>query len=179
MVSGLRSIGWLAASAAKPMTPDKPFQTLAIAFVLLWSSAVFAQGPLPDAPASRVEPAEPLVAAPRPEVGRSHRFWDKENCALFALNAALSGADFAITRSNLRAGGTEMNPVVRILGTSTPGLAANFVGETAGVVTLGYFFHRTGHHRLERAVSFVNLGASAGAVTYGSTHRGVRPTAKF
>jgi hypothetical protein len=25
-----------------------------------------------------------------------------------------------------------------------------------------YFFHKTGHHKLERAVSMVNIGSSAG-----------------
>ena len=47
----------------------------------------------------------------------------------------------------------------------------NFAGETAGVIGLSYFFHKTGHHKLERAVSLVNIGSSAGAVTYGLTHR--------
>jgi len=47
----------------------------------------------------------------------------------------------------------------------------NFAGETAGVIALTYFFHRTGHHRLERLVSVVNMSSSAGAVTYGMTHR--------
>jgi hypothetical protein len=64
-----------------------------------------------------------------------------------------------------------LNPVVRVFGNSTPALAMNFVGETAGVMGVSYFFHRTGHHRLERIVSFVNIGGSAGAVGYGLTHR--------
>jgi len=40
----------------------------------------------------------------------------------------------------------------------------NFAGETAGVIGLSYFFHKTGHHRLERAVSMLNIGSSAAAV---------------
>ena len=60
---------------------------------------------------------------------------------------------------------------MRIFGRSTPGLAVNFIAETAGVVTLSYFFHKTGHHKLERAVSVVNIGASAGAVSYGLAQR--------
>ncbi len=47
----------------------------------------------------------------------------------------------------------------------------NFVGETAGVIGLSYFFHKTGHHKLERAVCLVNIGSSAGAVGFGLTHR--------
>jgi hypothetical protein len=39
------------------------------------------------------------------------------------------------------------------------------------VVGLSYFFHKTGHHKLERAVSMLNLGASASAVTFDLAHR--------
>jgi hypothetical protein len=165
-----------------PMTHKKLSRTLAMVValitVLVFCPTVFAQGPLPDAANAAVEPVQPIVIAPQSETG-THRFWDTQNCLLFAASAALSGADFAVTRSNLQAGGTEMNPIVRIFGNSTTGLAVNFAGETAGVVTLGYFFHRTGHHRLERAISIVNIGASTGAVAYGTTHRGVRVTARF
>lgn len=90
---------------------------------------------------------------------------------MFAATAAMSATDFAVTRSNLQRGGQELNPVVRVFGNSTAGLAVNFAGETAGVVAVSYFFHKTGHHKLERALSVVNLGASAGAVSYGLTHR--------
>ena len=50
-------------------------------------------------------------------------------------------------------------------------LAMNFAGETAGVVALSYFFHKTGHHKLERFVSLTNIGSSAGAVTFDLIHR--------
>jgi hypothetical protein len=46
----------------------------------------------------------------------------------------------------------------------------NFIGETVGVVSLSYFFHKTGHHKLERMVSLVDIGSSTGAVSYGLTH---------
>jgi hypothetical protein len=58
-----------------------------------------------------------------------------------------------------------------MFGRSSAGLATNFIGETAGVVALSYFFHTTGHHKLERAVSLINIGTSTGAVTFGLTHR--------
>jgi hypothetical protein len=104
-------------------------------------------------------------------MGSEHKFWDKKNCALFVTAAALNGADFAVTRANLQSGGRELNPVVRMFGRSAPGLAVNFVGETVGVVSLSYFFHKTGHHKLERVVSMLNIASSAGAVSYGLTHR--------
>jgi len=83
----------------------------------------------------------------------------------------MNSADFAVTRANLQSGGRELNPLVRVFGRSTPGLAANFVGETGAVVGLSYFFHKTNHHKLERLVSMVNIGASAGAVSFDLTHR--------
>jgi hypothetical protein len=100
-----------------------------------------------------------------------HHFWDNQNRILFAASAAMTSADFAVTRANLRSGGQELNPVVRMFGNSTAGLAMNFIGETAGVMSVSYFFHKTGHHKLERAISLVNIGASAGAVGYGLSHR--------
>jgi hypothetical protein len=160
------------------MTLAKFPKMLSACAVLLASALcprALAQGPLPDAPA----PAHPdvlvgPVAVEPPAVETRHRFWDKENRILFAATAALSGADFAVTRANLENGGRELNPVVRLFGTSTPALAANFAGETAGVIAISYLFHRTGHHRLERAVSVVDIGGSSGAVAYGLAHRSVR-----
>jgi hypothetical protein len=135
-----------------------------------------AQGPLPENPIPSTAPmasnafVEPVIAK-RQSFETPHKFWDTENRVLFLTTAALAGADFAVTRSNLQNGGQELNPVVRVFGTSTPGLAANFAGETVGVMTMSYLFHKTGHHKLERAVSLVNIGASTGAVTFGLMHR--------
>src|SRR6202166_31475 len=113
-------------------------------------------------PAPFVKSVEPVTLPEAP----SHRFWDRENSLLFATSAAFSAADFFRTRNNLRHGGQELNPVTRVFAGSTAGLAVNFVGETVGVVGLSYLFHKTGHHKLERAVPLVNIGASAAAVTF-------------
>ena len=101
----------------------------------------------------------------------NHRFWDRENSFLFATSAAFSAADFVITRNNLRNGGQELNPVTRLFAGSTAGLAVNFAGESVGVVGLSYFLHKTGHHKLERAVSMLNIGSSAAAVTFDLARR--------
>ncbi len=90
---------------------------------------------------------------------------------LFASVAALSAADFAVTRSILQNGGKELNPVTRVFSGSTGGLAANFAGETAGIIGLSYIFHKTGHHKLERLTPMLNMGASAFAVGYDLNHR--------
>jgi len=109
------------------------------------------------------------VTQPRVEV--THKFWDKQNKFLFIAAGAGAAADFAVTRANLQSGGRELNPMVRPFGHSSAGLAMNFAGETAAVISLSYFFHKTGHHRLERAVSIVNIGSSVGAVGFGLSHR--------
>lgn len=114
-------------------------------------------------------PIMPFVA-PEKEA-RPHRFWDRENRTLFALTAAGAAADFCVTRANLANGGKELNPVTRIFSGSTPALAANFALGTASVVGISYMFHKTGHHRLERLTSVINIGSSAGAVAYGLAHR--------
>ena len=159
------------------MIPGKSSGLLiGIAVVLLFTfgicSTAIAQGPLPNAPmpVPAIEHASTFVSLPRPTASE-HKFWDRENKMLFFTAAALNGADFAITRSNLQNGGRELNPVVRMFGRSTPGLAVNFAAETAGVVSVSYFFHKTGHHKLERWVSVVNISSSAGAVGYGLAHR--------
>jgi hypothetical protein len=139
------------------------------AAVLVTSSifcpALLGQGPAPDAPQPSVEPASTMFST-RTRAGVEHKFWDKENRVLFAASAAFSAADFAVTRANLQSGGRDLNPIVRFFGPSTPGLAVNFAGETLGVIGVSYFLHRTGHHKLERAFTMVNIGSSAGAVTY-------------
>jgi hypothetical protein len=147
---------------------------IAASLIGLAAPAALAQGPFPDAPSAPAAAAVISVSSTTAAPQRSeseHKFWDKENAALFVATAALSGADFAVTRSNLQSGGQELNPVVRIFGRSTAGLAVNFAGETAGVITVSYFLHRTGHHKLERALSMVDIAGSAGAASYGLAHR--------
>ncbi|MGE5057565.1 MAG: hypothetical protein ACM3WP_25665 [Acidobacteriota bacterium] len=114
----------------------------------------------------------PSVKAGEPTVPErpSHRFWDRKSSFLFATTAALSTADFWATRNNLRQGGQELNPVTRAFGSSTAGLATNFAGETAAVIGVSYLFHKSGHHKLERAVTILNIAASAAAVTFDVVH---------
>jgi hypothetical protein len=119
-------------------------------------------------------PPAPVVSSVRPVTlpeAPSHRFWDRENSILFASSAAFSTADFFLTRSNLNHGGQELNPVTRVFSGCTAGLAVNFAGETAGVVGLSYVFHKTGHHKIERVISMLNIGASAAAVSFDLAHR--------
>ncbi len=127
----------------------------------------------PD-PTAALQPA-PMARFVQPatatEAPTSHRFWDRENSVLFAASAAFSAADFVVTRDNLRNGGQELNPVTKLFSGSTAGLAVNFAGESAGVIGLSYFLHKTGHHRMERAVSILNIGSSAGAISFDLARR--------
>ena len=116
-----------------------------------------------------VQPA--MVVSSRPLALEQHRFWDRENAFLFAATGGMATADFFVTHANLASGGHELNPLTRPFAGSTPLLAANFAMETAGVIGVSYLFHKTGHHRLERAVSFVDIGGSAAAVGYDLAHR--------
>jgi hypothetical protein len=136
----------------------------------VFGAVMFAQGPSLDAPRPSAAAASVVVVTPS-SFGGEHKFWDEQNRALFLLSGAMNTADFAVTRANLQNGGRELNPMVRVFGRSTPGLAVNFAGETVGVIGLSYFFHKTGHHKLERIVSVVNIGSSATAVGYGLAHR--------
>jgi hypothetical protein len=133
-------------------------------------------GDLPDSsPASALANPSAVMALPAavtlPEAPSHRKFWDTENSVLFTTVAALSAADFVLTRSILQNGGKELNPVTRLFTGSTTALAANFAGETAGIIGISYLFHKTGHHQLERITPMLNIGASSFAVIYDLNHR--------
>ena len=153
----------------------KPRTAILLAVVAFCRPGMAQQVSFALMPARAIEPI-PMVQpvqtkTPRVEGFGDHRFWDRENSLLFATSAAFSAADFVVTKDNLRGGGRELNPTVSVFGTSSTGLAMNFAGETVGVVGLSYFFHKTGHHKLERAVTMLNIGGSATAVSYDLAHR--------
>lgn len=153
----------------------KPRTALLLAVLGLCRPAMAQQVSLSLLPPRSMEPTpvviQPVQTSTVPEAPGDHRFWDRENSLLFATSAAFSAADFVVTRNNLRAGGHELNPVVGVFGHSSAALAMNFAGETVGVVGLSYFFHKTGHHKLERAVSMLNIAGSAAAVSFGMANR--------
>ena len=126
---------------------------------------------MPSAPLPIVEQAPAADLKPLPGEFATHRFWDRQNTLLFAAVGGLAAADFCVTHANLASGGQELNPVAGFFSRSTPMLAANFALETGGVIGVSYLFHKTGHHRLERIVSLVNIGGSAAAVAFDYTHR--------
>jgi hypothetical protein len=159
-------------AAEKPAIENaRPAQVLIAAAA---PSLLAPEASLPLAPSAAAFQPVAVVERPvivLPNLREAHPFWDRENKILFGACGALATADFFTTRANLASGGRELNPVTRVFSGSTPGLAANFALETGGVIGLSYMLHKTGHHKLERITSIVNMGGSAGAVLYGLTHR--------
>jgi hypothetical protein len=137
--------------------------------------SVFAQEPTTLLASAAVEPAPapvPAISLRVPEARiNEHKFLDRKNQVLFVAVTALDFADFGVTRMNLQNGGQELNPLTRPFTGSTGMLAMNFAGETVGVIGLSYFFHKTGHHKLERLTSMVTIATSSTAVGYGLSHR--------
>jgi hypothetical protein len=180
IVSAIASVTLVLVAAtalvAQSTPPDAPSGSSSASAAVLASSSfpvvfpsVVSSADSSGAPAVAVSPALVSPQSSAPE--RPHRFFDKWNIALFSGSTALASADFAFTRANLQSNGKELNPIVRMFGRSTAGLAVNFAGEAVGTVGLSYFFHKMGHYKLERAVSMVNIGASGFAVGYSSSHR--------
>src|SRR5271157_2374898 len=173
----------LSPMALRSASAGRPGELVETAAVEPPSSATLPSAPLPSAATNNAGeamfPASPAAMAPvavvpvivEMKAPDRHRFWDRENSALFLTVGAFAAADFCSTRANLTSGGKELNPITRVFSGSTPGLAANFALETGGVMAVSYLFHKTGHHRLERMTSFVNISASAYAVGYSLAHR--------
>lgn len=179
----LRNLAFLAISLAIPAILAGQESAVTLAKVDFAAVNMPSVSELPTAPDVAVAPttSQPLTPAaafairaveitPRQSL-KPHRFWDRQNSTLAAASVAWATADFFVTRSNLSSGGRELDPITRAFGGSTAGLAANFALETGSVLGVSYFFHKTGHHKLERMTSYVNISASAGAVVYGLTHR--------
>jgi len=118
--------------------------------------SVLAQGQsnAPSAP----EPAKkPPTQAP-PE---THRFWDKENDWLFAGVGASRTLDYFSTLNFRRRGDQEVlltNAVVD----NHAAFASIEAGATGLSIGASYLFHRYGHHKLERWVSILHIGAATG-----------------
>lgn len=152
--------------------PLATVETASLASLPAAPSAVAAENGAPESAGAAPMASMVVVSAPlRPAEHTAHRFWDRQNCVLFAAVGGMATADFFVTRANLGSGGKELNPVTRVFAGSTPALATNFALETGGVMGLSYMFHKTGHHKLERITSLVSIGSSAGAVAYDVSHR--------
>jgi hypothetical protein len=113
--------------------------------------------------------ARQLPVVSHPAKG-SHPFWDKENIALFAGVGAVRALDYLSTRYFRDRGVNEW-----LLSNHIVANKPLFAGiEVAGVATsigVSYLLHRSGHHKLERWVSIVHIGAGIGSSTRNYTLR--------
>ena len=109
-------------------------------------------------PPSASEPAR-KTAIPAPP--KTHRFWDKENDWLFAGVGAPRTLDYFSTLNFRRRGDHEVfltNAVVD----NHAAFAAIEAGTTGLSIGVSYLFHHYGHHKLERWVSILHIGATTG-----------------
>jgi hypothetical protein len=97
------------------------------------------------------KPAKPAV----------HRFWDTENILLFAGVGAARGLDYASTL-NIRRRGINEAFLTNAIVDNHAEFAAIEAAATAASIGISYIFHATGHHRLERWVSYVHIGVAVG-----------------
>lgn len=97
-------------------------------------------------------------------VRKIHSFWDRENVLLFAGVGAARAIDYSSTLNMRRRGRQEIFLNDWIV--DHHGLFAGVeAGGTAVSIGVSYWFHRTGHHQLERWASFVHIGmTTTGAV---------------
>jgi hypothetical protein len=108
-------------------------------------------------------PADSLPTAPAPSTTPqklTHRFWDTQNRWLFAGVAAVRALDGTSTRNFRRRGRSEgllTNDIVD----NAPLFAAIEFAATAASIGTSYWMHRTGHHKLERWVSYIHIGVGA------------------
>ncbi len=101
--------------------------------------------------------AAPLAATEEKPAALPHRFWDTQNRWLFAGVAAARTLDGTSTR-NFRARGRSEGLLNNDVVDNAPAFAAiEFAGTVASVAT-SYWMHRTGHHKLERWVSYLHIG---------------------
>jgi hypothetical protein len=102
-----------------------------------------------------------------PEIGRTprdserHRFWDKTNVALFAGVGGVRALDFTSTRY-FRARGYNEGLLTNEIVDNGPLFASIEAAATTATIGVSYWFHRTGHHRLERWVCVVHIGVGVG-----------------
>jgi hypothetical protein len=104
--------------------------------------------------------AKPPVITPRALTARSqHQFFDLKNAlAASGFAVGLAGDSWSTQRALAYPGTKEANPVARPFVTSRTGQAVYSSGSLGFLVGGMYLAHRTGHHKLERAVPWALAG---------------------
>jgi hypothetical protein len=119
--------------------------------------------------------ARQLSVVSHPAKG-GHPFWDKENIALFAGVGAVRALDYASTR-HFRDRGVNEWLLTNHIVDNKPLFAGLEEAGVAASVGVSYLFHRSGHHKLERWVSIVHIGAGIRGSAWNSTLKASPPSA--
>jgi hypothetical protein len=106
----------------------------------------------------------------------SHPSWDKENIALFAGVGVVRALDYASTR-HFRDRGVDEWLLTNQIVDNKPLFAGIEVAGVAASIGVSYLFHRSGHHKLERWVSIVHIGAGIGGSAWNYTLKASPPSA--
>ena len=124
---------------------------------------VAARGQTPEASGQTTTPSatnSPDKKAQARQV-EQHRFWDKENAWLFAGVGAGRTLDYFSTL-NLRRRGDQEWLVTNDLVDDHPAFAVVEAAGTGLSIGASYWFHRSGHHKLERWTSILHFGVATG-----------------
>jgi hypothetical protein len=106
----------------------------------------------------------------------SHPFWDKDNILLFAGVGAGRALDYLSTE-HFRSRGVNEWLLTNNVVDNKPLFAGIEVAGVAASIGVSFLFHRSGHHKLERWVSIVHIGAGVGGSAWNYTRKPSPPSA--
>jgi len=143
-----------------------PQITLAVLMgIFLLASTAKAQE---DAAAAKLGRSTQQSSVSSQAVKGSHPFWAKDNILLFAGVGAGRALDYISTRHFRKRGVNEWLLTNNIVD-NKPLFAGFEVAGVAASIGVSYLFHRSGHHKLERWVSIVHIGAGIGSSAWNYT----------
>ena len=143
-----------------------PQITLAVLMgIFLLASTAKAQE---DAAAAKLGRSTQQSSVSSQAVKGSHPFWAKDNILLFAGVGAGRALDYISTRHFRKRGVNEWLLTNNIVD-NKPLFAGFEVAGVAASIGVSYLFHRSGHHKLERWVSIVHIGAGIGGSAWNYT----------
>jgi hypothetical protein len=97
---------------------------------------------------------------------QQHNFYDKPAKIQVVINLSVVGADLGQSCWNLTHGGREVGVPTQ----SCAVIGGIMVAGQIAQESIAYFFHRRGHHKLERAVRFISLSANVEGLIYSHKH---------
>jgi hypothetical protein len=102
-----------------------------------------------------------LLRAAIPKMATEHKFFDRRQLFALYVHGGVRTADTIKTCRSIAHGGVEDWIPTQSCG----GIAAWQAGSVGLALGIGWIFHKTGHHKLERITPWVGTGASATGLT--------------